>query len=278
MSATTPFLNLYKPGGGSTGLIVPDEVVDVDRFNTNFDSIDAWAQTTDTFRLSQLTRGQQYRGLAANIGSISTPQRGDTYQETDGSFQKFEYDGTSWVAGAGRGLSLVKPTSVSGTNVTESGGRVTAANSPEMILDGVFTTAFRRFQLILEVDSQTVSTNFYMQLRVAGANQNAAATYITQVSYNSSDTTFITQKNAAAIQAEIGQGASTNPRQITLDFSSPAVNGPTTISGKNIALLSAHHVFGDMHIRHSPSAVIDGIRLYPSSGNFSGVASVYAYA
>ena len=48
MAATTPFLNLYKPGGGSTGLIVPDEVVDIDRINTNMDSIDTWAQGIDT--------------------------------------------------------------------------------------------------------------------------------------------------------------------------------------------------------------------------------------
>ena len=99
MAATTPFLNLYKPGGGSTGLIVPDEVVDVDRFNANSDLIDTWAQTTDTFRLAQLTRGQQYRGLAANIGAVPSPQRGDTYQETDGSFLLWTYNGTTWVGG-----------------------------------------------------------------------------------------------------------------------------------------------------------------------------------
>ena len=43
MPAYTPFLTLYKPGGGSTGLIVPDEVVDVDRLNANADLIDAFA-------------------------------------------------------------------------------------------------------------------------------------------------------------------------------------------------------------------------------------------
>lgn len=41
MPAFTSRLNLYKPGGGSSGLILPDEVLDVDRLNTNFDAIDA---------------------------------------------------------------------------------------------------------------------------------------------------------------------------------------------------------------------------------------------
>ena len=45
MPASTPFLGLYKPGGGSTGLITPDEVVDIDRLNTNSDLIDAFAKS-----------------------------------------------------------------------------------------------------------------------------------------------------------------------------------------------------------------------------------------
>lgn len=40
MPAFTPNLNLYKPGGGSSGLIVPDEVVDIDRINANMDILD----------------------------------------------------------------------------------------------------------------------------------------------------------------------------------------------------------------------------------------------
>lgn len=47
MPSFTSFLDLYKPGGGSTGTITPDEVVDVDRINQNMDLIDSWAQGMD---------------------------------------------------------------------------------------------------------------------------------------------------------------------------------------------------------------------------------------
>lgn len=47
MPAFTTHLNLYKPGGGSSGLITPDEVVDVDRLNQNMDDIDTWAEGVD---------------------------------------------------------------------------------------------------------------------------------------------------------------------------------------------------------------------------------------
>lgn len=41
MGIYTPRANLYKPGGGSTGLILPDETVDIDKINDNMTKIDA---------------------------------------------------------------------------------------------------------------------------------------------------------------------------------------------------------------------------------------------
>lgn len=40
MPAFTENLNLYLAGGGSTGTITPDEVVDIDRINQNFRALD----------------------------------------------------------------------------------------------------------------------------------------------------------------------------------------------------------------------------------------------
>lgn len=41
MGDLTTRLDLYKPGGGSTGLILPDEAADIDKINDNMDIIDA---------------------------------------------------------------------------------------------------------------------------------------------------------------------------------------------------------------------------------------------
>lgn len=41
MGLFTTRAGLYKPGGGSTGLNLPDEPVDIDKLNANFDKIDA---------------------------------------------------------------------------------------------------------------------------------------------------------------------------------------------------------------------------------------------
>lgn len=92
MPAFTPFLNLYKPGGGSTGLITPDEVADIDRLNANFDLIDdfaeGWGEATE--------RNHQFYGPAAGKASVTGMKLGDTYQESDGSKLLWSYDGSNW--------------------------------------------------------------------------------------------------------------------------------------------------------------------------------------
>lgn len=93
MPSFTSFLNLYKPGGGSTGLILPDEVVDVDRFNANSDLIDAFAAGWG----NAAARNHQFYGPAAARVGVAGMKRGDTYQESDSSGLLWTYNGTSWV-------------------------------------------------------------------------------------------------------------------------------------------------------------------------------------
>lgn len=96
MAESTPFLNLYKPGGGSSGLILPDEVVDIDRINANMDLIDTFAQGHGL----AANRNIQFTGPAAALAGTTGMKRGDTYQETDDDFQQYTYDGAGWVVNA----------------------------------------------------------------------------------------------------------------------------------------------------------------------------------
>lgn len=67
MATTTPRLGLYKPGGGSTGLITPDEAVDIDKINGNMDIIDA-------------AMGAK---VVTSTGRPPTPVDGQVIRETD---------------------------------------------------------------------------------------------------------------------------------------------------------------------------------------------------
>ena len=93
MPASTPFLGLYKPGGGSTGLITPDEVVDIDRLNTNSDLIDAFAATITT-------RTAPLQTVAARL--IKNTAQNTSATPLDNSFITFQADSASsgmWDAG-----------------------------------------------------------------------------------------------------------------------------------------------------------------------------------
>lgn len=93
MPASTPFLGLYKPGGGSTGLITPDEVVDIDRLNANSDLIDAFAKSYG----SATKRNHSFYGPATLRSSVTGMKRGDMYQESDASNKEWRFNGAKWI-------------------------------------------------------------------------------------------------------------------------------------------------------------------------------------
>lgn len=78
MGVFTPNLGLYKPGGGSSGLIEPDEAADIDKLNGNSDILDSTIGTMEsTLTTTQTAANNAYNpttnpitnGLIANVQS-----------------------------------------------------------------------------------------------------------------------------------------------------------------------------------------------------------------
>lgn len=86
MPAFTSRLNLYKPGGGSSGTI-PDEVVDVDKLNDNSDKIDA------AIGAPNFTSGTR----------PAAPFPGQLIYETDTDLVK-QWSGSAWLTVGGAAL------------------------------------------------------------------------------------------------------------------------------------------------------------------------------
>ena len=166
MPASTPFLGLYKPGGGSTGLITPDEVVDIDRLNTNSDLIDAFAKSYGP----ATERNHQLYGPAASLGSVSGMKPGDTYQESDGNKVLWKYDGTNWVTGES-GMYLIRPSSVVNATINADGSVSPNAAVANFSLNNVFSTRFRRYQIDYYLRQATASA-LQARLRVAGVDKS----------------------------------------------------------------------------------------------------------
>lgn len=81
MSANTTRLNLYKPGGGGTGLILPDEVADIDKINGNMDLLDA----------------AMGAAVVTSTARPVTPYSGQVIYETD-TGKSYVRVGTSWLS------------------------------------------------------------------------------------------------------------------------------------------------------------------------------------
>lgn len=125
MPSFTSFLDLYKPGGGSSGLIVPDEVADVDRLNANFDQLDANA-------LSQFNRSKKFPLNVADNAErdawYPTPAKGDRVWNRTFESEQY-YDGTAW-----RTFFGVKAFTYSRGNVDDT------AQYPQLVDDAPNTT------------------------------------------------------------------------------------------------------------------------------------------
>jgi hypothetical protein len=179
MGQNTPYLNLYKPGGGSSGLNTPDEVMDVDRFNANSDLIDAFASSIDP-----TSRNQQFTGLASAIGAVVGPKLGDEYQETDGNKRLWRYDGANWV-GNESGLLRIRPASVNGTgiSITPSGSVLydNAAVGGRVNIEGVFDfNKYKRYRIhhTFRKSGPTALAGFIF--RGAGVDRVSAAYFVVQ--------------------------------------------------------------------------------------------------
>lgn len=129
MGAYTPRAGLYKPGGGSTGLILPDETVDIDQLNANSDIIDnllgarnipsassyagtfdgdlVYAQDDEILRMYSAAAGQlvyprtlggtRYVGTTAERNAFTAMKENDSWFDSDLDFE-FIYQGGQWVA------------------------------------------------------------------------------------------------------------------------------------------------------------------------------------
>lgn len=176
MPASTPFLGLYKPGGGSTGLILPDEVVDIDRINGNSDIIDQFAKSYGP----ATERNHQFYGPAASLGGIIGMKLGDTYQESDGNKVLWKYDGTNWVTNEG-GMYLIRPSSVVGGTINADGSVTPTAQA--VSFNDVFSARYRDYLVRFAYQTASASGN-WVRFRRAGTDLSSSDYGYTQIYAN----------------------------------------------------------------------------------------------
>lgn len=269
MTQITPNLGLVKPGGGSTGLNTPPDRVDVDVLNANFDKIDLAVGDPDE-------QNRQWYGPASDIGTLPVaPKDGDTYKETDGAKRLWTREGGNWLTNEG-GLFLIRPTAVSGTGVSVgSDGRVIfIANTPEVQIDGVFSTRFKRYRILATVESGSVDSDVFFALRNGGAYVGAGQAY--WVRLESTGTTGPTRASASA-QGHIGGGrAGASGGIVNYELQNPAQAQRKFITGESFSTDLAFRSWGGQIILLS---ACDGFSFGTEApGTITGSLKIYGYA
>lgn len=183
----------------------------------------------------------------------------------------YSWNGTTW-APLSAGLNIVAPTNVTGGTVTPT-GTVTYNAVTSVELDGVFTSAFDDYLVIIDNTGKSAATNIAFQLCAGGAlAPSTAYAAVRGFETGSTRTVGTTAAGAlAAIEVEAGQQAVTH---IEVSVFGPAKPLATAVDAR----ASSFPFRADVSGTHSTAAAYDGLRLSPNpNGTITGTVTVYGF-
>jgi hypothetical protein len=181
------------------------------------------------------------------------------------------------VTGAG-GLRLVTPTSIanSGGSASASGGAVTFTGVSSISLNGVFTSAYDNYLIVMRVTCST-SANILGRFRLSGTDASGATDYRYASVRAGSNTDTLSGTDRSDGQAFLYFGfGTTSASSIVSSIFGPNLAVSTNLIGQSTYFLTGFNIYnvGNIHI---PGTAYDGISLIPSTGNATGNIRVFGY-
>jgi hypothetical protein len=189
----------------------------------------------------------------------------------DATLGLLRYNGTGWVP-APSGLNRIVPTSVTGGTLG-AGGVVTYTAVGGVKLNGVFSSLFDNYLIIIDNASKSAASNVAFQVSLAGTVDSTAANYSAVRGYdNASGRTVATvSASLGAVELEAGTQGRTD---IKVDVFSPARATPTLIDAR----ANSYPYRADVSGLHNQSTAYDGFQLSPNAtGTMTGTVRVYGY-
>lgn len=189
---------------------------------------------------------------------------------------------TDSVAAAAAGLRMVVPTSVavgSGTGSANAAGYVTFSGASSVSLNGIFTSIYDNYKIIISCSSFSADTDFWIKLRASGTDSST--------NYNWANTLLDTGNasvNAVGTSGTNGiflsrtDAGTSNAYGYELTLSGVFAATPTTFLGLSVGRSGAGVLQGGtINGNHTTSTSYDGITLLTSSGTVTGTIGVYGY-
>lgn len=175
------------------------------------------------------------------------------------------------------GMTLLVPTSVSGTGVTvTSAGRVLASAASSCQVNGVFSTIYEAYLVLINVPSMSASGTLALNLSANGTN-DTSANYDTQSVYASGSSTAAAASltgQTSLLLTPVGSAL----HRIRLEAFYPGTAQRTHfVEAQSSWSGSGSIEAGTVGGGHAVAAAYDGFTLTPSTGTMTGYVHVYGY-
>lgn len=212
----------------------------------------------------------------SDMTSLTTMTEGDRcYVLADDS--EWYYNGTAWKSPR-TGMNLIKPSSAPNGTMDAFGVVSFSAitNAAPLILNGVFTSEYRSYKVIVDVTSASAAANISLGLALAGAMVTPG--FDGQLTFTSSATALSTLNpniNDATWQVTAGSAVT---HTIEALISSPAVAALTRIISTDSAYTGTGSVSSWYTGGHRSATAYDGLVLQPVTNNITGTIRVYGLA
>jgi hypothetical protein len=178
------------------------------------------------------------------------------------------------------GMAIVTPTSVSGTGVTLSNGKVSFSASTAISVNGVFSTAYEHYFVMLNLKASANGLTVNMRFRASGSDISSALYNWAYMRLGSNLTAYNTA-GASATEIMIGNADSTGRTGIAFDVFNPN----TTETRKVVASRGGAYQTGITSFltiagggECASATAFDGFTIFPNTAdNFTGSLRVYGY-
>jgi hypothetical protein len=209
---------------------------------------------------------------AARATAIPSPTDGQYSYLQDTNSTEF-WNGSAWVvAGKTPGLNLVAATSINNTGgtVTASGGQVTLSAVESVSLNGVFSSLYDNYRILLIGVGSANGMAMAFRLRVGGVD-NSANNYTTQ--NIRATTTTPASSNQTATSISPMPAANTTQMFLQTEVFRPFLAIATQFSSTTGR---TDYIQNEVGI-HTVASSFDGFTISTPSNNFTGVLRVYGY-
>jgi hypothetical protein len=220
----------------------------------------------------------------AQIGAAALTVSGGTIvgtTVTTAQYQSLQFvyvaSGTTWYSVAppssAPGLAIVTPTSIanSGGSASASGGAVTFTGVTSLSLNGVFTSAYDNYRVMI-AGSTSSTGNLQYRLRLAGTDNSAAAYSYGGLVVSTTAVAF-ESGNTGQTLGFIGRWVSGANSSLAVDMFRPALAAESNTVGFSSGFATSFQWF----TYHGVATAFDGITLFPGAGNITGTVRIYGY-